>query len=78
MGSAARSSRALIPVDAGASQLTANRKRMHDPARDPFFEGLWADVQEGIDEANRGELLDGEEVFAELLGEERATAATVD
>ena len=49
---------------------------MHDPKRDPFFEGLWADVQEGLDEANRGELLDGEEVFAELLGEP-ATAATV-
>jgi predicted transcriptional regulator len=42
---------------------------MHDPQRDPFFEGLWADVQEGIDAANAGDLVDGEEFFAELLGE---------
>ncbi len=42
---------------------------MHDPKRDPFFEGLWADVQEGIDAANAGDLVDGEEFFAELLAE---------
>ncbi len=54
--------------DAFSHSIT-NRPQMHDPQRDPFFEGLWADVQEGIDAANAGDLVDGEEFFAELLGE---------
>ncbi len=29
---------------------------MHNPQRDPFFERLWAEVQEGIDDADRGDL----------------------
>jgi hypothetical protein len=46
---------------------------MHDPQRDPFYEGLWADVQEGVEAADRGDLVD-EDVFRELLGEEPAIA----
>jgi hypothetical protein len=48
--------------------------QMHNPERDPFYEGLWADIQEGIEAADRGDLVDGEDVFRELLGEEPAVA----
>jgi hypothetical protein len=39
---------------------------MQQPKGDPFFEQLKADVQEGIDEANRGEGIDAEIVWAHL------------
>jgi hypothetical protein len=48
---------------------------MHNPARDPFYEGLWADVQEGIEAADRGDLFDLEDVARELRGDESTTAA---
>jgi hypothetical protein len=47
---------------------------MHNPERDPFYEGLWADIQEGIEAADRGDLFDLEDVARELRGES-ATAA---
>ena len=60
-----------LPVFAAGSRGAGREPiAMHNPERDPFFEGLCADIQEGIDEANRGDLLDGEDVFRELLGEE--------
>jgi hypothetical protein len=60
---------------AGALQPAANRSGMHNPARDPFYEGLWADVQEGIEAADRGDLFDLEDVARELRGDESTTAA---
>jgi predicted transcriptional regulator len=47
---------------------------MHNPARDPFFEGLWADVQEGIDAANAGDLFDLEDVARDLRAESTTAA----
>jgi predicted transcriptional regulator len=47
---------------------------MHNPQRDPFFEGLWADIQEGIEAADRGDLFDLEDVARELRGESTTTA----
>jgi len=48
---------------------------MHNPARDPFYEGFWADIQEGIDAADRGELFDLEDVARELRAERSTTVA---
>ncbi len=39
---------------------------MEQHAADPFFEQLKADVQEGIDAADRGELVDAEVVWQEM------------
>jgi predicted transcriptional regulator len=47
---------------------------MHNPERDPFHEGLWADIQEGIEAADRGDLFDLEEV-ARDLGCEKSLAS---
>lgn len=46
----------------------SNNSTMHNPERDPFYEGLWADIREGIEASERGEVFDGEDVFRELLG----------
>jgi hypothetical protein len=43
---------------------------MHNPERDPFYEGLWADVREGVEAADRGELLDEDQAFEGLLDSE--------
>jgi hypothetical protein len=45
---------------------------MHDPQRDPFFEGLKADIQEGVDAIDRGETVPADEVWAHF---ERRIAA---
>ena len=45
---------------------------MHDPQRDPFFEGLKADIQEGVDAIDRGETVPADEVWAHF---ERRVAA---
>jgi hypothetical protein len=45
---------------------------MHDPQRDPFFEGLKADIQEGVDAIDRGETVPAHEVWAHF---ERRIAA---
>ncbi len=39
---------------------------MYEPKGDPFFEQLKADIQEGIDSADRGELIAEEDVWREL------------
>jgi hypothetical protein len=45
---------------------------MHDPQRDPFFEGLKADIQEGVDAIDRGDTVQADEVWARF---ERRIAA---
>jgi hypothetical protein len=45
---------------------------MHDPQRDPFFEGLEADIKEGVDAIDRGETVPADEVWAHF---ERRIAA---
>ena len=45
---------------------------MHDPQRDPFFEGLKADIQEGVDAIDRGETIPADEVWVHF---ERRIAA---
>jgi hypothetical protein len=42
----------------------ANRARMYDPQRDPFFEALKADFQAGVDAIDRGETIPADEVWA--------------
>ena len=37
---------------------------MHQPQTDPFFEQVQRDIQEGIDSAERGELVSADEVRA--------------
>ena len=68
----------LIGVDAANMAVAARFAHEHGlgfpreitAATPAIYEGLfWADLQEGIDAADRGDLYDGEEVFAELLGE---------
>lgn len=39
---------------------------MYRPKRDPFFEELKAEIQAGIDEAQRGEIVDQAEVWASV------------
>jgi len=39
---------------------------MLQPKNDPFFEQLKADIQEGIDECDRGETVSEEEMWREL------------
>jgi predicted transcriptional regulator len=39
---------------------------MYRPKNDPFFEDLKAEIQEGMDEANRGELIDEDQVWKSL------------
>jgi predicted transcriptional regulator len=39
---------------------------MEQRSPDPFFDQLRADIQEGIDEADRGELIDEAEVWKHL------------
>jgi predicted transcriptional regulator len=39
---------------------------MEQRSPDPFFDQLRADIREGIDEADRGELLDETEVWQHL------------
>jgi predicted transcriptional regulator len=39
---------------------------MEQSSPDPFFEQLRAEIQEGIDEADRGELIDEAEVWKHL------------
>ena len=41
---------------------------MLQPKHDPFFEDLKVEIQEGIEEAERGELVDQEVVWASLAG----------
>jgi hypothetical protein len=43
---------------------------MHNPERDPFYEGLWADVRDGVEAVDRGELLDEDQAFEGLLDSE--------
>jgi predicted transcriptional regulator len=47
---------------------------MHDPQRDPFYEGLRADILEGAADADRGDLVDLEEVIRELHDENASIA----
>jgi hypothetical protein len=49
---------------------------MHEPQRDPFFEGLKADIQEGVDAIDRGETLPAAEVWAHF--EKRVAALPKD
>jgi hypothetical protein len=37
---------------------------MHEPQRDPFIEGLKADIQEGLDAIDRGETIPAADVWA--------------
>jgi predicted transcriptional regulator len=39
---------------------------VHQPKNDPFFEELRAEIQESIEEAARGELVEEEEVWRRL------------
>jgi hypothetical protein len=41
---------------------------MLQPANDPFFEQLKLEIQEGVEEARRGELLDEREVWEAVDG----------
>jgi predicted transcriptional regulator len=41
---------------------------MHFPQSDPFFEQLKIDVLEGLEEAERGELVPAEDVWAQVDG----------
>ena len=51
---------------------------MEQRAPDPFFEQLKADIQEGVDAADRGELVDADTVWDEVRSQidevERTTA----
>jgi predicted transcriptional regulator len=49
---------------------------MHEPQRDPFYEGLRADILEGAADADRGDLVDLEDVIRELR-DENATIAEI-
>jgi hypothetical protein len=44
---------------------------VHRPKNDPFFEELKAEIQEGLEEARRGELVDEGEVWKSLGAEIR-------
>ena len=75
----------LIGVDAANMAVAARFAHEHGlgfpreitAATSAIYERLWAELQQGIDAADRGELYDGEEVFAELLGE-RESARNVE
>ena len=47
---------------------------MNDPQRDPFFAGLRADILEGAADADRGDLVDLEDVIREFREENAAIA----
>lgn len=47
-------------------------RSMHEPQRDPFFEGPKADIREGVDAIDRGETVPADEVWAHF---ERRIAA---
>lgn len=50
----------------GSSSRAWYHNAMEQRSPDPFFGQLRADIQEGIDEADRGELIDETEVWKHL------------
>ncbi len=50
----------------GSSSPAWYHNAMEQRSPDPFFDQLRADIQEGIDEADRGELIDETEVWKHL------------
>lgn len=72
LGGRAAEQPSLAAKNGASRPVTKVSGEMHNPQRDPFYEGLWADIQEGVEAADRGDLVDGEDAFRELLGEEPA------
>jgi prevent-host-death family protein len=58
---------AVVVQDARAFQQMLNRlQQLEDELNQLKLESLRQEIQKGIDQANRGELLDGEQVMARL------------